>query len=127
MAGLSAPIRGSSRYITGLRPWGTSVNHSATVVLTAWSPISASSRTASIDVAGADSYPQGLDVQSDGKIVLVGTQYNTDRQGWDIELMRLIGEPNLFSHDGLQAALTSGGTVTLEAATQSLASAAFAV
>jgi uncharacterized delta-60 repeat protein len=49
--------------------------------------------TASIDVTGADSYAQGLAVQSDGNIVLAGTQSTDNGHTWQIELMRLIGQP----------------------------------
>jgi uncharacterized delta-60 repeat protein len=44
---------------------------------------------------GADSYTQGLDVQPDGKIVLVGTTFDASKQGWDITLARLQGDDQL--------------------------------
>jgi uncharacterized delta-60 repeat protein len=49
--------------------------------------------TASIDVPGADSFAQGFAVQSDGNIVLVGTQSTDNDHTWQIELMRLTGQP----------------------------------
>jgi uncharacterized delta-60 repeat protein len=45
-----------------------------------------------IDVTGADSFAQGVAVQRDGNIVLVGTQSADNDQTWQIELMRVIGQ-----------------------------------
>jgi uncharacterized delta-60 repeat protein len=72
--------------------------------------------------SGADSYAGGLAVQSDGKIVVVGTASTDNQQTYHVALARLTG--SLFSSSGLQSALTSGGTVTLQATTPTEASAA---
>jgi uncharacterized delta-60 repeat protein len=81
------------------------------------------SGTAIIDQS-ASSYSDDFAVQSDGKIVLAGATFDANKQGWDIELMRLSG--STFTPSGLQDSLTSGGTVTLQATSPAEASAAFA-
>jgi uncharacterized delta-60 repeat protein len=73
---------------------------------------------------GANWFLDDCAVQSDGNIVAVGSTYDANKQGWDMALLRLNGT-NFFTQSGLQTGLTAGGTVTLQATTPSLASAAF--
>jgi hypothetical protein len=83
--------------------------------------------TAEIDL-GTDSPDSNLAVQSDGMIVLVGTRFDTNKQGYDMALMRLVGD--IFSSSGMQDALnsqppvdsaTGNPTITLQGSTQTQA------